>query len=202
MKKGFSLIESIIVLGIVGFVLGGIWIAAGSVNDHVKMNRLQTQTGMLNQKINKVFQLNQSYFYTEITSMLASSNLAPSDMISGSNLVDPWGQVVRVGINTDMSFGDPTFVTISIKAKSAETCSLVARVFVRYAVAIDKICSSNPLIKKSELQYPANGDVFYGGNGPILPITRATNLPLAISGALKTSCPSSGNTINLTIPIC
>jgi len=39
-KKGFSLIEAAIVLGVVGLVLGGIWVAAASVNRRLKISRL------------------------------------------------------------------------------------------------------------------------------------------------------------------
>lgn len=38
-RKGFNLIEAAIVLGVVGFVIGGIWVAASSVNENWKINK-------------------------------------------------------------------------------------------------------------------------------------------------------------------
>mgnify|MGYP001202658320 FL=1 len=38
-KRGFNLIEAAIVLGVVGLVIGGIWVAANAVNDHFKVSR-------------------------------------------------------------------------------------------------------------------------------------------------------------------
>ncbi len=39
-RRGFSLIEAAIVLGVIGFVIGGIWVAAGAVMDRFKMSAL------------------------------------------------------------------------------------------------------------------------------------------------------------------
>jgi type II secretory pathway pseudopilin PulG len=44
-QRGFNLIEAAIVLGVVGLVIGGIWIAAAAVNKNYKIN--QTQQGVL-----------------------------------------------------------------------------------------------------------------------------------------------------------
>lgn len=38
-KKGFNLIETAIVIGVVGLVIGGIWVAASAVNDHFKVSQ-------------------------------------------------------------------------------------------------------------------------------------------------------------------
>lgn len=43
--KGFSLIEAAIVLGIVGLVIGGIWIAAANINERIRWQ--QTEEGWL-----------------------------------------------------------------------------------------------------------------------------------------------------------
>lgn len=43
--NGFNLIEAAIVLGIVGLVIGGIWVAAAAVNDHYKWQK--TEAGWL-----------------------------------------------------------------------------------------------------------------------------------------------------------
>jgi len=43
-EQGFSLIEAAIVLGVVGLVMGGIWVAASTVTDKLKWSR--TETGM------------------------------------------------------------------------------------------------------------------------------------------------------------
>jgi type II secretory pathway pseudopilin PulG len=46
-KKAFSLIEAAIVLGIIGLVIGGIWIAAASVQENNRVSRhLQLQVAI------------------------------------------------------------------------------------------------------------------------------------------------------------
>lgn len=44
-KRAFSLIETAIVLGVMGLVIGGIWVAAASVNDYFKWK--QTEEGLM-----------------------------------------------------------------------------------------------------------------------------------------------------------
>ena len=43
--RGFNLIEAAIVLGVIGLVIGGIWIASAAVSDRVAANR--TATGLV-----------------------------------------------------------------------------------------------------------------------------------------------------------
>ena len=44
--KGFSLVEAAIVLGVIGLVIGGIWVAVNAVRENHKIN--ETVIGMLN----------------------------------------------------------------------------------------------------------------------------------------------------------
>lgn len=43
-RRAFSLIEASIVLGVVGLIIGGIWVAAAAVNENMKWR--QTEDGL------------------------------------------------------------------------------------------------------------------------------------------------------------
>jgi hypothetical protein len=54
-RRGFNLIEAAIVLGVIGLVIGGIWVAAASVADNQRVSA--TSAGLLStcQSIQRVF---------------------------------------------------------------------------------------------------------------------------------------------------
>ena len=54
-RRGFSLIEAAIVLGVIGLVIGGIWIGAEAVNRNIKMNN--TFSGLISgvQEIRRLY---------------------------------------------------------------------------------------------------------------------------------------------------
>ena len=46
-RKGFSLIESAIVLGVVGLVIGGIWLGDSTINENIRINQTIQGTGIM-----------------------------------------------------------------------------------------------------------------------------------------------------------
>ena len=55
MKKGFSLIESAIVLGIVGLVIGGIWVATATIRENMLINKTVQGTGIIANNIRGLY---------------------------------------------------------------------------------------------------------------------------------------------------
>lgn len=46
-KRGFNLIEAAIVLGVIGLVIGGIWVAASAVRDNLRLNDITKDIALL-----------------------------------------------------------------------------------------------------------------------------------------------------------
>lgn len=57
---GFSLIESAIILGVVGLVIGGIWIAAAAINQRHRMNDFLQSVSLISEDIKTNFGINSS----------------------------------------------------------------------------------------------------------------------------------------------
>ena len=80
-KKGFSLIEAAIVLGVVGLVIGGIWVAAATVREEWKISRLFGDIQLIVNKAQNLISSadSRSIGSVNITSQLQSANVFPGD---------------------------------------------------------------------------------------------------------------------------
>ena len=78
-KRGFNLIEIAIVLGVIGVVIGGIYVAAGAVRDN---NRLQTTQGDIQQTVQNVRKAytTRARFLGLTYAQTKTMNLMPADM--------------------------------------------------------------------------------------------------------------------------
>ena len=99
-KRGFSLVEAAIVLGVVGLVIGGIWVAASAVQENLKIERTLKTVSLVSESARNLFPvwaINQRLpaddTGTYITSEAIKSGIIPGDWIpSGSNQSKhPWG---------------------------------------------------------------------------------------------------------------
>ena len=52
---GFNLIEAAIVLGVIGLIIGGIWVAAAAINENLKVNRTITGVMTIINNVNRAF---------------------------------------------------------------------------------------------------------------------------------------------------
>lgn len=100
-RQGFSLIEAAIVLGIIGLVIGGIWVAAAAVIENKRFG--DAQIGMLQ----IIDGLRQAYNNraiangTDLTALVATGKIAPQNWIkTATTLADPWGGAVQVGMDS------------------------------------------------------------------------------------------------------
>lgn len=90
-KNGFNLIEAAIVLGIVGLIVGGIWVAAATVRENMKVNLIVTG---VSQTIDNVRRLNAGFSPATLYASVALGNLTstlyeakafPSDFVTSFN---------------------------------------------------------------------------------------------------------------------
>src|SRR5271170_8075843 len=96
-SRGFTLTEIAIVLGIIGLILGAIWVAAGSVYSNLRVSQAATETLIIVENFKSLYGGNrngQAPNGTDITAMAISAGLLPADMIQTGNTtyaMGPWG---------------------------------------------------------------------------------------------------------------
>lgn len=98
-RRGYSLVEMAIVLGIVSVVFGGVWIVSNTVTENTRRDRAFNELILVVHNIRTLYQGRASISgdYDALTSDLISRNVFPSEMIrnrSDSLLKAdmPWGR--------------------------------------------------------------------------------------------------------------
>ena len=121
--KGFSLIESAIVLGVVGLVIGGIWVAASAVNSNLRMSNTVVAILQMVQGGQKLFPL-QSYptavGYTFSMNTMQAAGVLPGDFTlfnSNLNAKSPAGAVFYGALQCHATYPCPSF-TIGMMSQS------------------------------------------------------------------------------------
>lgn len=123
-RRGFSLVEAAIVLGVVGVVIGGIWTAASTVNENLRVSRAVEEMVTIVPSARQLFadmpdvQNDETEVDSAQTVLLAG--VAPSDMVgpgvsrtfagfhTTDYLISPWGEPVsfyQLGLPANYSGG-------------------------------------------------------------------------------------------------
>jgi type II secretory pathway pseudopilin PulG len=99
-RRGFTLTEAAIVLGIVGLILGAIWVAAGAVYTNLRVNTTNRQMLAIAQAVRSLYST-QSTVETGVASTNAAQQIYvkagvfPKDMLDNTlpdpNIRDSWG---------------------------------------------------------------------------------------------------------------
>jgi hypothetical protein len=121
-KKAFSLIEAAVVLGIIGLVIGGIWVAAASVQAANKRDdaaRAILQIVPIVRNLFKGFEITSDL---DITAAVFRSHTIPGTYIDeGAGVVrNPWGGTITLALV--ISNGDPTQVGINMTDVPKAAC--------------------------------------------------------------------------------
>lgn len=99
--RGFTLTEAAIVLGIVGLILGAIWVAAASVYENLRVSTTSNQLLQIVQAVRSLHATQNTIDDSLSAKDLAKAGAIPSDMIvrSGgeiSSVTDVWGGEVTI----------------------------------------------------------------------------------------------------------
>lgn len=100
-KSGFSLVEAAIVLGVVGLVIGGIWVAATKVSEEQRMTRLIEGvilgTNNLRQLVGSESAApdGNGWTITPIQNLCVAMNLFPHFPISNGKIINPFNQTMH-----------------------------------------------------------------------------------------------------------
>ena len=99
-KRGFTLTEIAIVLGIIGSILGAIWVAAAHVSQNQKAVKAQREILGIAQAVRAIYGPRGSIpevFGTDISPILINfETVFDADMIVGGGVVSPYGGSVAV----------------------------------------------------------------------------------------------------------
>ena len=90
-KRGFNLIESAIVLGVVGLVLGGSWVAISTVRENIRVNSTYENAAFVISRLRETFfnyQRTASNVQISNTSLI-NMGIIPREWISGGNTIKP-----------------------------------------------------------------------------------------------------------------
>lgn len=110
-KRGFTLTEIAIVLGIVGLILGAIWVAASAVYNNLRVSRATTELLDIAQNVRAMYATSStvdSGSNMTVSGAQSAGGLTyvqagtfPSDMISsGTTIQNPWGGGVAIEAET------------------------------------------------------------------------------------------------------
>ena len=93
-KRGFNLIEAAIVLGVVGLVIGGIWVAAATLYENYKVNKTVEGVFTTAKNIQNLISIRDAEAMGDvvITALATEASLFPKDWIINLNTVkSPFG---------------------------------------------------------------------------------------------------------------
>ncbi len=96
--RGFTLTEAAIVLGIVGLILGAIWVAAGAVYNNQRIATTSTQLLQMVSGIRSLYAASTTVDNGDMTENLARAGAVPKDMVDGTTfeVTDIWDGDVTI----------------------------------------------------------------------------------------------------------
>lgn len=101
-RRGFTLTEIAIVLGIVGLILGAIWVAAAAVYNNLRVSHTNTAVLQMVQAVRTLHATQAAITLGDDTAAMIAAGVVPSDMLNGvGGLTDAWGGRAFVGGTTD-----------------------------------------------------------------------------------------------------
>ena len=100
-KKGFTLTEIAIVLGIMGLILGAIWTAAASVYQNQRITHANTAVVQIVQSVRTLMSTSSQVGTAgDITGSMVSAGVIPTDLVSGGAATGPWaGSTLKILTN-------------------------------------------------------------------------------------------------------
>ena len=186
-QKGFNLIEAAIVLGIVGLVVGGIWVAATSVYANLRSKSATDQLLAIAQGVRALYatSANMANTAADVTALMAQANVLPGDVLTtarsaatSANTVNPWNGLV--GVVGNAAANATSFAVIYSNVPSAACVDFVLR----------NVGTSHDT---------GMSNVYYGATGAVNALPGA-NIAVAPGAAItlvntQTACDPAGGTV-------
>lgn len=103
--RGFTLTEVAIVLGVIGLILGGLWIAINNVRENRKVSLGVTEIATIVHNIRELYAERSGFTLpndSEVSATLMNSGVFPAEMINAAAahpISNPWGGYTLLWIN-------------------------------------------------------------------------------------------------------
>jgi prepilin-type N-terminal cleavage/methylation domain-containing protein len=180
-QKGFTLTEIAIVLGVIGLILGSIWVAASSVYNNQKNGKATQQLLAVSQSVRSLYATATTIgdaAGTDETATYIAAKVFPADMVNaaGTATVNPWNGTVMVTSQTLASAGD--MFGIELNGVPTSAC-------------INLLTANTGTGRDTGLYYAsasatAKGAAAYGATATTFPVTAATAAGATVCGAAAT----------------
>ncbi len=123
--RGFTLTEAAVVLGIIGMILGAVWVAAGSVYDGLRNKRANEEMLSIVQGVRSLFASSGTTNTTNnMNADLIKARIIPADMVTSTTTIsNPWGGAVDV-VGQQISAAGDAF-SVSFAAVPQAACARV-----------------------------------------------------------------------------
>jgi hypothetical protein len=103
-RRGFNLIEAAIVLGLVGLVVGGIWVAASAVYENYKVNKTVEGVSTIARNVQNLISERDAlamWSWFMLNDTLLAANAIPQDWVHGTQIIHPYGSNLKIFIDHD-----------------------------------------------------------------------------------------------------
>ena len=189
-KRGFNLIEAAVVLGVVGLVIGGIWVAANAVSNRTKYNKLRTEIMQIYRAVNNLYGNMEDS--NDITSLVIDAGLASSDMIDGATLKDPWGNQIIIEFERQRATNSYYFGILITGNSPSECIDIVWNVLT--SIQLNSCRQGGASMNHPLVVYPTNGSaIWYSGASSTVSVARSN---------ASSNCIANNGVVGLKIPLC
>lgn len=184
-RAGFNLVEAAIVLGVVGLVIGGIWIAAAQVRQAQRVSELAQDILFIVRSARNLFPL-QNYpaagAVTNVSSVALNAGVFPSSykyLSSQASAISSNGTVIRINLGRS---GVTPQIRILVYVNGGRESQLTLAECTQLAVRLGGI-EKNTVNNLQRVQFNTTGGSGLGISYP--PISLATGTCPATTGYLE-----------------
>lgn len=115
-KRGFTLTEIAIVLGIIGLILGAIWVAASAVYNNMNVSKATTELLQITQAVRNMYGTAPAVDSAMTATSYIKAGVFPSDTTAAGTATvasNPWGGAITITASTVNNTNDAFVVTFA-----------------------------------------------------------------------------------------
>jgi prepilin-type N-terminal cleavage/methylation domain-containing protein len=132
-RRGMTLTETIIVLGVIGVVLAGLWLAAANVNQKRKIQDAVDMVSAISSNVKSVFEGQARATPPSTTAQQLTWGLFPkaAENAAGTDTVNPWGGTYQIYFTSGSVYGFSVSVDMPAGMETGNTREACAALFTR-----------------------------------------------------------------------
>ncbi len=106
LRAGFNLVEAAIVLGVIGLVIGGIWVAAAAVQENYRQSKTLEQVLSIASNLTQVYKgipITSTSFLSDTSNSGIWGSVFPVDMVVSNSIRTPYNSLLSLRITNTRS---------------------------------------------------------------------------------------------------